>query len=325
MHGPPGTGKTTLCQGLAQKISIRLNSIYKHTKLIQIKTATLLSKFYSQSAKQVDEIFTAIEKMCEEDSEQLICVLIDEVESIANSRESTMHGEAQDSLRATNALLTGLDRAKEHSNVIFLCTSNMLSCLDAAFLDRCGLKIAMDPPLAATQYEILRGRIQKLIDEGHIVSNTSLPSYRDAELEFNTDSGLPGSRLLGIIKLINSLDAGASEGEISGRTLTQLPGKAILRYLDEDECDLDMALNFIEKSIRSEKRQAIQKADSMNEDDVDSTGKAPELADPRGQKRKTTRVLREDSEIDRALSMLEAIENFADVISPGWLSRRSGV
>jgi len=176
LYGPPGTGKTSLCQGLAQKVSIRLSSTYKQTKLIQIKTATLLSKYYSQSAKQIDEIFTSIEKICEEHTDQFVCVLIDEVESIANTRESSMHGEALDSLRATNALLTGLDRAKRFSNVIFLCTSNMIDCLDDAFLDRCGLKMAVDPPPASIQYEILRGKIQNLIKDQVIISNTLLPS-----------------------------------------------------------------------------------------------------------------------------------------------------
>ena len=42
-----------------------------------------------------------------------------------------MHGEAQDSLRATNSLLTGLDRAGKHPNIIFLCTTNMLDSLDS--------------------------------------------------------------------------------------------------------------------------------------------------------------------------------------------------
>ena len=56
LYGPPGTGKTSLCQGLAQKISIRLNSTYKKTELIQIKTAALMSKYYSESAKQVGRI-----------------------------------------------------------------------------------------------------------------------------------------------------------------------------------------------------------------------------------------------------------------------------
>jgi len=84
-----------------------------------------------ESAKQVDEIFARIEQLCKGDKEQFVCVLIDEVESIAGSRESSMHGEAQDSLRATNSLLTGLDRAGKHSNLIFLCTTNMLVSLDS--------------------------------------------------------------------------------------------------------------------------------------------------------------------------------------------------
>jgi SpoVK/Ycf46/Vps4 family AAA+-type ATPase len=79
LYGPPGTGKTTLCQGLAQKISIRLNHTYKQTKLIQIKTATLLSKYFSESAKQVDEIFTKLARMCEENKDEFFCVIIDEV------------------------------------------------------------------------------------------------------------------------------------------------------------------------------------------------------------------------------------------------------
>lgn len=115
LHGPPGTGKTSLCQGLAQKIAIRLRSQYDNTTLIQINTSTLLSKYYSESAKQVDEIFTMIAHMCQEEPHTFTCVLIDEVESIASSREySTDGGESHDSLRATNALLTGESKTLFH-------------------------------------------------------------------------------------------------------------------------------------------------------------------------------------------------------------------
>ncbi|KAF8851455.1 AAA ATPase, partial [Acephala macrosclerotiorum] len=163
LHGPPGTGKTSLCQGLAQKIAIRLRSQYDNTIMIQINTSTLLSKYYSESAKQVDEIFTKIARMCQEESHTFTCVLIDEVESIASSREySTNGGESHDSLRATNALLTGLDKTKNYPNLIFLCTSNMIDALDNAFLDRCGLKREVTAPPLASQYEILRIRLQKL-------------------------------------------------------------------------------------------------------------------------------------------------------------------
>jgi SpoVK/Ycf46/Vps4 family AAA+-type ATPase len=255
LHGPPGTGKTTLCQGLAQKISIRLNSTYKRTKLIQIKTAALLSKYYSESAKQVDQIFTTIANLCEEDPERFICVLIDEVESIAFSREhSSRHGESQDSLRATNSLLTGLDRAKHFPNVIFLCTSNMLESLDSAFLDRCGLRIAVNPPSEPSQYAIIRGRLQKLIEQENVLfQDRHLPQYDEARVDWVANRegphAGPGARILGILRLIG---AGAS-----GRSLTQLPEQAILRYLRWEDCTLDLALTFMRRFIKSQVKQEI--------------------------------------------------------------------
>lgn len=149
---------------------------YPSTKLIEIKTATILSKYFSESARKVDDMFTAIEKLCKDEPDQFLCVLIDEVESIANCRESSMHGEAQDSLRATNALLTGLDRVKEFHNLIILCTSNILGSLDTAFLDRCSVKRNVGLPSSSVQYEILRRNIQTMIDDGIIAaSNDELP------------------------------------------------------------------------------------------------------------------------------------------------------
>jgi len=193
--------------------------------------------------------------MCNDNPEQFICVLIDEVESIAFSREhSANNGEAQDSLRATNSLLTGLDRAKRSANVIFLCTSNMPDSLDMAFLDRCGLRIAVNPPSTVSQYTILRGRIQKLIDKKHISSEKSLPLYSLAFLEFIAEKDGPGAKLLAILKLINSGQAGG----ISGRAITQLPELAILRYLRGEDCDLELALTFIERFVLSQQGQAVQ-------------------------------------------------------------------
>jgi len=257
LHGPTGSGKSSLCQGLAQKISIRLNSTYKDAKLVTIKTATLLSKFFSESARQVDEIFTAIERICDEDMEQFICVLIDEVESIAGSRTtSTMRGEAQDSLRATNALLTGFDRIKCKSNLIVLCTSNMPDSLDPAFLDRCGLSIAVHPPSLASQYTILRDGAQKLINRGVILSKATIPIYRDVPRLRVIDPTNPGSKLYSIVELINVINAEIpSTNHISGRALKQLPEKALLRYLRGEDCDLDWALKLIEHCVKAEQRR----------------------------------------------------------------------
>jgi hypothetical protein len=318
-HGPPGMGKTSLCQGLAQKISIRLNSSYKRTKFIQIKTATLLSKFYSQSAKHVDEIFTTIEEMCAEDEEQFLCVLIDEVESIANSRESSMNGEVLDSLRATNALFTGLDRAMKYPNVIFLCTSNMPECLDPAFLDRCGLKTEVSSPPLAVKYEILRDRIQQLIEDGLILTKGSVPSYRDALLELDTDKQLAGSRLLAIAKLIDVANSTSTGETISCRALSQLPAKAVMLYLEDDECDMEMAFQFIEKSISVQFRKEIGKLSNdtreLSQAEAENS-KRPELKDLKARDSKGS------WEVGQAYAMLEVIGTLFDTIFPGWRKLR---
>jgi hypothetical protein len=305
--------------------------VYKRTRLVQIKAAALLSKYYSESAKQVDKIFTSLQQMCEEDPEEFICVLIDEVETIAITRQASVHGESQESLRATNAFLTGLDRTKRYPNIVFLCTSNLLSSLDAAFLDRCGLKVEVDLPSLASQYAILRGRIHRLISRGIILSEAVLPSYRDAEIERNVDPELPGSKIMHILKLINSIPAisDPSEGGISGRSLTQLPEQALLRYLRGEDCELEMALELIERYVKAgqtcakdteigeDAEQAEEPPDEICKgiDEILNTGQKT-MHGLRGRKRKASIASAEDHTIDQVLEALgECLEVMEELVA----------
>ncbi|RFU31242.1 hypothetical protein B7463_g5121, partial [Scytalidium lignicola] len=271
LHGPPGTGKTTLCQGLAQKISIRLKSTYSTTKLIQIKTASLLSRYYSESAKQVEEIFDTIESICLREVKEFICVLIDEIEGIASSRSlGVTHGEAQDSLRATNALLSGLDRVRHYPNIIILSTSNMIDCLDTAFTDRCSIQF-VGAPAFSSQYTILRNCFLKMMNQGVISYGMAecvnpkhiIPPFREANLYLVLNKDDPGTKLFNILQLQNSDGCSRSQGGISGRKLAQLLEQAIMRYLRDEECSLEMAFDFLKRIVvtersREEKRMASE-------------------------------------------------------------------
>ena len=101
LHGPPGSGKSTLCRALAQKLSIRLGNSFSNAAFVEISTNSLLSKFFGESGKHVLSIFEHIATMCR-DREMLVCVVMDEVETIAGSRDKAANGsECVDGLRVS--------------------------------------------------------------------------------------------------------------------------------------------------------------------------------------------------------------------------------
>ena len=105
LHGPPGTGKTSLCRALAHKLTVRIagkaNSNFSYGHLVEINCHSLFSKWFSESGKMVHKMFECIKELAE-DHRALVFVLIDEVESLTGARERSSGGDPSDAIRVVN-------------------------------------------------------------------------------------------------------------------------------------------------------------------------------------------------------------------------------
>ncbi|KAG7097203.1 hypothetical protein E1B28_004574 [Marasmius oreades] len=241
LHGPPGTGKTSLCRALAQKLSIRLSERYSHGRLLEINSHSLFSKWFSESGKLVQRLFTNITELADEE-EAFLVVLIDEVESLTAARAGAMAGtEPSDGLRVVNALLTQLDKLKHRKNVLIMSTSNLVKAIDGAFVDRADIVQYIDLPPREAVYEILRSCLVEMASKG-ILIGVAVPPLQKALMYERTAP--TGQRTVGIMttsdphersKLVGlrllGLATQCRVQEMSGRALRRLPVLALARYI----------------------------------------------------------------------------------------------
>lgn len=277
LWGPPGTGKTSLCKSLAQKLSIRLCNKYESFSLIEINAHSLFSKWFSESGKLIMKLFKHIRELCAY-QESLIFVLIDEVESLASARKAAINGnEPSDSIRAVNALLTQIDQLKSFKNVLILSTSNISESIDLAFIDRADLKQFIGNPSDRARYHILSNCLNELLKKRILYLNTNKNKYDQQLFEYEKIKGLQYDLQSQISQIIpfppskpKNKDKSRNEmrecsqklfdiiqdlNGFSGRALRKLPFMTSVNYIQSTTCSLNNYLDQLEKMAKFERKQ----------------------------------------------------------------------
>ncbi len=252
LYGPPGTGKTTLCKALANKLFIRCSmSKYESGILMEINSHSLFSRWFSESGKLVMKLFDQIDEIAE-DEKCLVVVLIDEVESIASARNAAARSnEPGDAVRVVNAVLTSLDTLKRKSNVLVLCTSNMVDGIDEAFRDRVDYSVFIGPPSARARYSILKSCLMELIQKGIISINLHENEKQDSnfgDINSSLDELIFKSNLMKVATLTESY---------SGRGLRKLPLRAHAFFLQRPKVSLCEFVDAMLQTAQLDQNQSL--------------------------------------------------------------------
>ena len=146
LSGPPGTGKTTLCQGLAQAAAMAVAG-RGATTFVEVDPHAFPSEMLGESQRTVRRLFTETLPELAARRPHAV-VVVDEVEALAVRRATaSFETNPVDVHRATDAVLAGLDALRAACpHVLLLATTNFTDAVDEAFLSRADLVLELGLP-----------------------------------------------------------------------------------------------------------------------------------------------------------------------------------
>jgi AAA+ superfamily predicted ATPase len=192
LHGPPGTGKTSLARGLAARTAEAVGRLGQF-RYIEVEPHALTGAALGKSQRAVRDLLG--QTVAEQAERGPLIVLLDEVETLAADRgRMSMDANPIDVHRATDAVLAQLDQlAAKYPHLLFIATSNFTRAVDGAFLSRADLieNVGMPGP------EACRAILQSALEElaGAFPATASILQDADFHSAAKQCVGLDGRRI----------------------------------------------------------------------------------------------------------------------------------
>ncbi|KAI5964425.1 AFG2 [Candida theae] len=200
LHGPPGTGKTMLLRSAA-------NDIDAH--VLTINGPSIVSKYLGETEGAIREIFEEASQF------QPSIILMDEIDSLAPSRNSDDSGETESRVVAT--LLTMMDGMDNSGRIVVVGATNRPNAIDIALRrpGRFDQEIEIGIPDVEARQDILQKQFDKMNKEKYDLTE------EDIALVATKTHGYVGADLTALCReaVMKAINRGLASGVVSQKDI----------------------------------------------------------------------------------------------------------